>query len=176
MSAADPSATPVHEIERVYLLSAVPRLAPDVHLARIEQGYLEPADDAVLVEGRVRRALGVDGTIRCTHTVKRGEGLVREECEREISSEAFRAAWPRTEGRRITKVRYFVPDASGPVPLEWVVDAFDDLPLVLAEVELPAVDTPLRVPDWLAPFVVREVTEDAAYRNAVLARDGMPVA
>ena len=36
--------------------------------------------------------------------------------------------------------------------------------------QLPIGDTALTPPDWLAPYVVREVTGEPAYVNAVLAR------
>jgi len=42
---------------------------------------------------------------------------------------------------------------------------------VLAEVELPSSDTLVTLPDWLAPYLMRDVTGDAAYVNANLARD-----
>jgi hypothetical protein len=39
---------------------------------------------------------------------------------------------------------------------------------------LPSTDAPLDIPDWLAPFIVREVTEEPAFRNAELAlRSGL---
>ena len=54
--------------------------------------------------------------------------------------------------------------------LTWEVDAFEGADLVLAEVELPSADTPVTPPAWLAPHVVREVTEEPAYRNFEVAR------
>ena len=42
--------------------------------------------------------------------------------------------------------------------------------LVLAEVELPSEDVQPRLPDWLAPYVVREVTGEPEYLNMNLAR------
>jgi adenylate cyclase len=49
----------------------------------------------------------------------------------------------------------------------WEVDEFlgDNLGLVVAEIELPAVDTPFALPDWIG----QEVTEDARYYNSNLA-------
>jgi CYTH domain-containing protein len=52
----------------------------------------------------------------------------------------------------------------------WEVDRFLDLPVVLAECELGSADERLEMPAWLAPFVVREVTEEPAFRNSELAR------
>jgi len=47
-----------------------------------------------------------------------------------------------------------VPDGE----LVWEIDEFLDRPLWLAEIELPSADTEVRVPEWLAEYVVREVT------------------
>ena len=54
--------------------------------------------------------------------------------------------------------------------LVWEIDVFTDRELVLAEVELPAVDAAVAIPAWLTPVLDREVTGDSAYVNAVLAR------
>jgi CYTH domain-containing protein len=50
------------------------------------------------------------------------------------------------------------------------VDAFTDRELWLAELEIPSVDHPVEIPGWLAPFVVREVTDEKGYGNSDLAR------
>ncbi len=166
-----------HEIERKYLLDGPPPMPPHAESHRIEQGYLAPPpeDPSVPVEdeagvprfGRLRRTVAPDGTETLTHTVKRGRGLVREERERTIGRPAFDAAWPRTEGHRLRKTRHVVREATG---LAWEIDVFEDRPLVLAEVELPAIGTEAPPPAWLAPHVVREVTDDPAYANSALAR------
>lgn len=162
------------EIERVYLLDRLPELPAEAVPYRIEQGYLpdpeEGAAPGTFYEGRLRRIVAPDGAVTCVHTVKRGAGLVREEEEHAISEEAFLADWPRTEHRRIVKTRYKVP-AGG---LTWEVDAFDGLPLVMAEVELPGAEAESPLPAWLAPHVVRELTEDPRYRNYALATEGLP--
>ena len=40
------------------------------------------------------------------------------------------------------------------------MDEFTDRDLVIAEVELPSEDVRPKIPRWLAPYVVREVTGD----------------
>ena len=52
----------------------------------------------------------------------------------------------------------------------WEIDDFHDRDLVLAEVELPAVDVAVELPRWLADAVVREVTDDPSFTNLALAR------
>ena len=164
--------TPGCEIERVYLLDRLPELdVLDARMEtwRIDQGYLVPTEapvSDVLKEGRIRRVELPDGEIRFIHTIKRGLGLVREEHETEISEEEFNRLWPLTDGRRIRKVRTRIQEGA----LTWELDRFLDIELVLAEVELPEVETVVELPEWLKPRIVREVTEDPAFRNFELAR------
>ncbi len=178
------SAKDGREIERVWVLRAMPAVPGDaeVEVWEIEQGYLAPeaASEAELArlgfpEGRLRRIVEPSGAERFFHTVKRGAGVVREETEREITREEFDAAWPHTRGRRLAKTRRRVRDGA----LVWEVDLFHDLragdgPLVMAEVELSDAEERFEMPAWLAPLVVREVSEDARYRNSALAMYGVP--
>ena len=173
------------EIERRYLLDCLPTLPPGTSSSRIEQGYLPaPAPDAPDApapphmddagrprQGRLRRRRDAEGREQFTHTVKTGVGLVRREWERTIDREAFEAAWPETRGRRLAKTRHTAEGSDG---LRWEIDAFEGLPLVLAEVELPAEDAEPRMPDWLRARIIREVTDEPAYTNARLAIDGLP--
>lgn len=156
------------EIERVFLLASMPPGMPAGEVWRIEQGYLPAAAGgaAGALEGRLRRVVHGDGSMTHVHTVKRGFGLVRQEEERTIDAAAFEREWPRTAGRRLRKERTRVR-CDG---LTWEIDRFEGLPVILAECELPSPDAPLEVPPWLAPVLVREVTDDPAYRNSALAR------
>ena len=114
---------------------------------------------------RVRRSRTGD-TERYFRTVKVGTGIVRTEIEEECSRELFDALWPHTDGKRVVKRRHVVPNG----PLNWEIDEFTDRNLVLAEIELPSADALPDFPSWLVPFVEREVTGDAEYVNANLAR------
>lgn len=152
------------EIERTYLLSAMPTLPDDAEVWRIEQGYLAGGANG-MNEGRLRRITRPDGGVQCFFTLKRGEGLVRTEEERVISEAAFEERWPQTAGQRLRKTRHRVQHEG----FTWEVDRFDDVDLVLAEVELPDAAAVAPVPPWLGPFIVREVTEEPAFRNYRLA-------
>lgn len=156
------------EIERVFLLRALPEPLPAGEEWRIEQGYLPPASgtDPTRLEGRLRRIERPDGTVEFVHTLKRGLGLVREEVERTVARDEFEREWPRTAGRRLRKVRTRIAHGRH----VWELDRFLDLPVVLAECELERPDELLELPAWLAPFVLREVTEEPAFRNSELAR------
>jgi CYTH domain-containing protein len=147
------------EIERKYLLRAVPRgRAPAVR--RIDQGWLP----GQRVLERVRRVYDKDGT-RYYRTVKLGQGLVRTEIEEEIDAALFRRLWRLTRGRRVSKRRYQFSDGEQ----TWEVDRFIGRDLVLAEIELPAASTEVTLPAWLARYVIREVTGDPRYVNVNLA-------
>lgn len=157
------------EVERVYLLDRMPEVRADAEVWQIEQGYLLPdgqGSPELPTEGRIRRIELPGGEIQWVHTIKKGLGLVREEREREISESEFQQLWPATRGRRIRKLRTRVAEGS----LVWELDRFLDIELVLAEVELPDLRTQVEPPAWLKPRVVREVTEEPAYRNYALAR------
>jgi CYTH domain-containing protein len=108
-----------------------------------------------------------------THTIKRGLGVRRTEIERAISADEFKRYWPLTEGRRLRKKRYRAPDAEAGEAVIWEIDEFEDLALVLAEVELSWADQKIVMPSWLAPLVVREVTDEPSYGNYFLAVHGL---
>jgi CHAD domain-containing protein/CYTH domain-containing protein len=149
------------EIERRFLLKGLPDTMPGSTAVVIEQGYL-PGER--LVERL--RAVEVGRQRSYLRTVKVGAGLVRTELEEETTAEVFRAMWPLTKGKRLTKRRHRVPDDS----LTWDIDEFTDRELVLAEVELPSAETPVEIPAWLEPWVEREVTGEVAYLNSTLAK------
>ena len=160
------------EIERVFLLDALPDIPESLNSGavcwKIEQGYLsasDPAPDQVITEGRLRRVTHADGSTTFTHTIKSGLGLVRVERERTLNRAEFEALWPATEGRRILKTRLRI-DVKGQI---WEIDDFSYRALVLAEAELPTVETALPIPEWLQPRIIREVTEEGAFRNFHLA-------
>lgn len=149
------------EIERKYLLSALPPLAATSPSALIDQGYIA----GERIRERVRRLRDGAGE-RHVRTVKLGSGLARQEFEEETTREIFDALWSVTRGRRLQKRRYFVAEG----PLTWEIDDFTDRSLVLAELEIPSVEFTVRIPAWLSPYVVREVTEESGFGNYSLAR------
>jgi CHAD domain-containing protein/CYTH domain-containing protein len=149
------------EIERKFLLHRLPETAREVPGVDIEQGWL-PGTRVVERWRKVRSS----GEPICYRTVKSGQGLTRVELEEKTSSELFEHIWPLTEGRRVVKRRRRVA-ADG---ITWEIDEFLDRELVLAEVELPSQDAAIEVPEWLRPYVVREVTGDPEYSNRKLAR------
>lgn len=148
------------ERERKYLLRGLPEATRGAAVEGIEQGWLP----GHRLRERLRRTRDGSGT-RFHRTVKLGTGVTRIEIEEETTEELFTALWPHTDGCRIAKRRYLIPDGV----LTWEIDEFLDRPLVLAEVELPRADTEVQPPSWLAPYVERDVTGDPAYLNLTLA-------
>jgi CYTH domain-containing protein len=148
------------EIERKFLLSGLPEAAASAPSVRIEQGWMA----GERIRERLRRVSDASGE-RFFRTIKLGSGLTRAEYEEAITREMFEPLWELTAGSRIAKRRYKLPDGDR----VWEIDAFEDRDLVTAEIELPAPDAELSLPDWLAPLVVREVTGDPAYSNVNLA-------
>lgn len=149
------------EIERKYLLTSLPPRAEEVEPLQIEQGYLP----GKRIQERLRRVRNGAAT-EYWRTIKAGRGVTRQEVEEETTEPVFEAMWPLTKGRRLTKLRHPVPDGG----FVWEIDAFTDRNLVLAEVELDSETQRPEPPEWLAPYVVREVTGEDEFVNINLAR------
>jgi len=149
------------EIERKFLILVAPEESPTTS-ARIRQGYLAAGADG---EVRLRDS---DGSF--TLTVKSGEGVARGEAEIPLTVEQFERLWPATGGRRVEKRRTRVP--LGDLVAE--VDTYEGRlgGLVVVEVEFASLDEARAFvpPEWCG----REVTCDAAYKNASLALRGRP--
>ena len=150
------------EIERKYLLRELPHFPRVVDVLEIDQGYLP----GVNVLERLRRQRSQAGVTRYFRTIKLGVGVERVELEDETDQRTFDHLWQLTEGRRLRKRRYLVPNGMD----IWEIDEFTDRPLVLAELEIERADTPVVIPDWLKPTLVREVTDEREYTNRALAR------
>jgi CYTH domain-containing protein/CHAD domain-containing protein len=155
------AASPPVEIERKYLLSTLPPAVRSVPATIIQQGYLPGTE----VLERIR-SLRSDTRTRWMRTVKVGQGVARLEFEEEVLPSFGERLYALTDGARVEKRRYAVPAGTH----TWEVDDFTDRDLVLAEVELSDAEEAVEIPAWLAPYLVREVTDDPDFTNAALAR------
>lgn len=104
-------------------------------------------------------------------TVK-GKGLLaREEFELPLAQEEYEALQKKTEGNEIVKKRWLVPVVGG---LTAEVDIYEGSleGLVTTEVEFPslAAAEAFVPPEWFG----RDVSGEAQYKNAALARFGLP--
>jgi len=151
---------PHREIERKYLLRSLPDLVVGSAAQLIEQGYVPGSR----VLERLRR-VRVGGVERLYRTIKLGEGIARTEFEEETTPRVFAAMWPLTEGKRVRKRRYRVVFGE----LTWEIDEFLDHPLILAEVEIPHPSIDPAPPEWLRPYVVRQVSNEPEFLNVNLA-------
>ena len=148
------------EIERKFLLRALPEMPEPLEVLEVEQGWL-PGER---LRERLRRTRRGE-KLAYFRGVKLGQGVRRIEIEEPTTRELFESLWPLTEGCRIRKRRHVVGEGR----LVWEVDEFLDRPLVLAEVELASAATRPELPEWLARVSVREVTDDPRYTNLHLA-------
>lgn len=155
------------EIERKFLLRGCPPTAKAVVPVQVEQGWIPGTS----IHERLRRTVDPDGTVAYWRTIKLGRGVARIEVEEAMDPPLFQAMWPLTQPARLRKERHVVPDGT----FRWEIDVFADRDLVLAEIEVECADTSVVIPEWLTPYVVREVTGDPAFLNLTLARpDPLP--
>ena len=147
------------EIERKYLLSALPRMPQPLDVLEIDQGYLPGV-------ARLRRQRSSSVAERFVRTVKQGMGVLRMEKEEDIPPAEFERLWPETAGRRVRKRRYVVANGDD----HWEIDEFLDRTLVLAELEFDDPESSVTIPDWLSPVLVRDVTDEPQFTNRSLAK------
>ena len=149
------------EIERKFLVEEMPRAESGQTV--IEQGYLALDERG---EVRLRRKGG-----ELLLTAKTGHGEVREEVEVPLEPRAFEALWPLTAGRRVRKVRHYVPLRE---ELRAEVDVYAGAldGLRTAEIEFESIEQAdrFRPPSWLGD----ELTGDERYANQSLATQGLP--
>ena len=153
------------EVERRFLVDAVPAEVEAAPARALRQGYLAGEDG---VDVRVRDDAGTPWL-----TVKGGRGLARTEVELALTADRFEALWPLTDGRRVEKVRHTWPSPDG---VEVELDVFGG-PLAglrIAEVEFPdeAAASAWTPPPWMGV----ELTGVPGWSNAELARHGRPAA
>jgi CYTH domain-containing protein/CHAD domain-containing protein len=151
----------VAEIERKFLVTEMPRA--ESGSTEIEQGYLALDQDT---EVRLRRA-GDELFL----TAKGGHGEVREEVEVSIDPKSFEALWPLTAGRRVRKVRHYMPLAHDlRAEVDVYEDGLDGLRTVEVEFDSEDASRTFTPPPWFG----RELTGDRRYANQTLATEGLP--
>jgi CYTH domain-containing protein len=151
------------EIERKFLLTAVPDAEALGPGRRLRQGYVALDGD---VEVRVR--IDDAGAVL---TLKAGRGLARTEVELPLGADDADALWLHTNGRRIEKRRHPCPLDGGLVA---EVDLYDGDLEGLAVVEVEFADAAAAAAFDPPPWFGREVTGEAGWSNADLARAGRP--
>lgn len=145
------------EIERKYLIEAknLPQDLETYENHLIEQGYL--CRSPVV---RIRRQ---DDTY--TLTYKSGGLMTREEYNLPLNAEAYEHLRKKTDGKMISKRRYYLP-LEDHLVIELDVFSEPCKGLLLAEVEFPdeASACSFQAPDWFG----KDVTFDGHYHNSFL--------
>ncbi len=147
------------EIERKFLLASDAWQALVTHTERMAQAYLTRQDATQHCSVRVRIA----GEVATLNIKSADKGRARQEFEYPIPLADAEALMALAGGAVIDKLRHYVPWGE----LTWEIDEFHgaNAGLVVAEIELPAVDAPFEHPAWLG----REVTNELRYYNSALA-------
>lgn len=146
------------EIERKYLISALPPSLSGFPFRQIEQGYL--STEPVVRVRRDREEY---------YLTYKSKGLLsREEYNLPLTEESYRHLIGKADGNVLTKKRYLIPleEQGLTVELDLFEGAFSGL--VLAEVEF---DTEEQAMSFQAPaWFGREVTFSGEYQNSRLSR------
>jgi adenylate cyclase len=151
------------EIERKFRLLHSPPTALLSGGTAISQGYVFVEDWELRLRSRADRY----------YLTIKGDGTIsRAEWESEIPRWVFDSLWAKTEGRRLQKTRYKIPN--GPLYIELDVYAGPLSGLVTLECEFPDKGTAAEfvLPSWAESAI--EVTEEQAYKNKALALRGKP--
>ena len=156
------------EIERKFLIGypdvAMLEKLPNCQRVEIIQTYLTAPEGE---ESRVRQR-GCDGSYVYFQTTKRTvTGLKRVEVERRLSQDEYLRLLmdASPDCRPIRKTRYCLTHENQYFEID-VYPFWKDRAIM--EIELSSEDTPIRFPDFLE--IIRDVTEDPAYKNSALAR------
>ncbi|HBN56838.1 MAG TPA: adenylate cyclase [Lachnospiraceae bacterium] len=145
-----------YEIERKFLVSALPENLDSCSFHEIEQGYL--CTDPVI---RIRRQ---DDAYYLTCKSK---GLmIREEYTFPLTETSYAHLKNKIDGHLIRKRRYLIP--YGTYTIELDLFSSPDPGLTLAEVEFPSEEAALsfQAPDWFG----EDVTHSSRYHNSRLSQ------
>jgi CYTH domain-containing protein len=150
------------EIERKFLLKSIPNKKPSETI-EIFQWYFK--NDSGVWE-RARSCYSDIRGFYFVHTIKKSISPgINEEDEKEITSEQFNEFVNRCklgQSRYISKQRQVFIDGE----LKWEVDVFNNGHyLIIAEVELPAIDYPITLPKFISETLLLEVTGMKQFGN-----------
>lgn len=145
------------EIERKYLIPAMPEHLTITKIRQIEQGYLNTEPVVRIRKDNDRYEL----------TYKSKGLMIREEHNMPLTCEAYEHLRTKIDGRLISKTRYEIP-LNESLTVELDVFHRDLAPLILAEVEFSSKEeadafTP---PEWFG----EDVTFSSEYHNSTLSK------
>lgn len=152
------------EIERKIILKNVPNIEYD-EILNITQYYLKNSDG---IWERFRKTKDHNDITTYVRTIKtplrKGASL---EDEIEISKEDYIRSKKMCksgefESRRISKVRHVIYTDDN---LKWEIDEFDNIKLVIAEIEIPTDDYEVVFPQYIIDNIIKEVTGIKEFNN-----------
>ncbi len=112
---------------------------------------------------------------RYWRTIKRGQGVVREEIEEPITKEEFCAYWEQREGEAIEKYRYTFRYKGHTYELDEFKGHLKGL--LYLEIEFDSLEAAQKFtpPKKIQKFILDEVSDNPAFTNRSLALHGLPV-
>ena len=149
------------EIERKFLVKNDTWWSAVAHSTQIRQGYLVPTEKMGKTSVRIR----LEGDKANVNIKSATLGMHRMEYEYPIpKDEAIEMLDQLCEKPQISKNRHRVNYGDH----VWEIDEFfgDNAGLIVAEIELSAIDEVFEIPDWLG----MEVTDDKRYYNVNLVK------
>ena len=153
------------ETERKFLVDfdGLRALLIDAPRRAIDQFYLLSSKECAV---RIRKASDKPHAVVTFKTG--GGGMSVHEFEFEVDASYYDRHRAERDGNVVSKVRYDVVHGGR----TWEIDVFGGAlaGLVVAELECPDAADVTDIPDW----ATKEVTFDARYKNALLARRGLP--
>ncbi len=147
------------EIERKFLVTALPSGLSRRAKSKIRQGYFLLRDNNIEVRVRERDAK------HCI-TIKAGRGVKRLEEEIPIPKERFHTIWPLVCAASLLKTRYRIPYEGMVIELDVYEGRHRGLRIAEVEFSSAARSRRFTAPAWFG----REITDDARYANASLAK------
>lgn len=151
-----------YEIERKYLLKKVPSNVKWNFIYEIKQYYVS--------DYRIRIQTNTEtGETKWYYNQKTAtdDPMVYKEVDREITYDDFWKYISNRESKIIHKTRYVKYFGDDGLKVE--VDDFQEMKLVIAEVEIPSVDFQFELPKYIKNDLILEVTRYAEFKNRRLA-------
>ena len=155
------------EIERKWLVdkSLIPFDFSKAKPLVMEQSYINFSPTIRL------RNTNDESYVLCVKNKGGKTGLSRDEFETEISKEEYEKLLLKTEGTIIRKTRYCI-DTSDGLTMEFDFFEGELSGLCYMEIEFETEKDALSYPN--PPWAIKDVTSDVKYKNAMLAKLGMP--
>lgn len=149
------------EIERKFLLKKVPyNLKPD-EVITIEQYYCSKNKE---LDFRIRKSINsLKEAIYTKTTKKRLSPGVFEELEFNITESQFKK-YLKFAKSEIKKIRYIKKVGK----LKWEIDFYTNIHLLVAEIELPDIKYPIKIPKFISKNLIMEITDIKQFSNKSL--------